>query len=387
MNIIHVTQYFHPDKGYQENNLSAEQVKLGHKVAIVCSDDLSLWAKTETEKQVLLNSDLVFSKTFNVKIIRVKKFMKISDRIFSFGIGSIIRTENPDLLFLHGIALPFTFISLFSIRKIKAKKIKIIIDDHMVNAGSFNNYSKLFYKLFKPILRISLKLSSVDVTKWVAVSKETKTFMRKNYGIKEKIELIPLGYNGANCYYDEFGKEEWRKQNELPLEKDYILYIGKCDKYKNPIDLLEPFSLYNLRKVNSVLLIVGEMNLVYGNKFKERVMELGINDKVFIRPPIKNEDMRKVFSLAYMAIWPHGSSMAMLEAMSCNCPVIAPEIDVNIERLSGSRGLMFKDLGSDLINKMLLIDELRDTLVQNASDWVNEYEWKSLNTKFLEGLN
>ena len=59
MKIVHVTQYFHSEKGYQENSLAIEQIKLGNHVTIICSDDLSLWASNEGEKNCLLAKDKI----------------------------------------------------------------------------------------------------------------------------------------------------------------------------------------------------------------------------------------------------------------------------------------------------------------------------------------
>lgn len=384
--IVHVTQYFHSEKGYQENNLAMEQIKLGYQVTIICTDDLSLWAASNDDKEIILIKDKVFSDRTKIKIIRLRKFYKISGRVFCFGLYKKIKEEKPQILFLHGVSLPMTIVSLLSINKKHNQNIKIIIDDHMVADGSFNKYSTPLYQIFRPVFQVILKFSNANISKWVAVSHETKEFMLKNYGLKNEIEVIPLGFNGNTCYYDPSGAEEWRIANDLPANYKYVLYIGKCDNFKKPMDLLLPFKKFSELNENFALVIVGEISPEYSLILNQKITSLGISDKVYIRPPVKNMDIRKVFSFAYMAIWPRGSSMAMLEAMVCKCPVIAPEIDVNIERLDNKRGLLFKNIDNDLLVQMLKIPKLRIEIVENASKWVEQYKWENINKDFLVNI-
>jgi glycosyltransferase involved in cell wall biosynthesis len=386
MKIVHVTQYFHPEKGYQENSLALEQVNSGHNVTIICSDDVTLWAASKTEKRAIFRKEKLFMNKTGIKVARVRKIMKVTGRIFTAGLIKRIRREKPDILFLHGVSLPFTLVGLFAYKKQTLCRPKIIIDDHMVNAGSFNSHSSLLYKFFIPCFRLLLNLSKADISKWVAVSSETKDFMIKNYGIKSNIEVIPLGYNEKTCYYDSVAAENWRKESELPAGYNFILYIGKCDNFKNPIDLLPAFKRFAEKNADFALLIVGEVNPQYKISLIEKAHSLNISDKIFLRPPVNNSEIKSVLSLAYMVIWPHGSSMTMLEAMACNCPVIASAIDVNIERLGENRGLMFKNLDDDLFDQMMEVANKRSELISNASKWVSQFSWQSINKEFLKDL-
>jgi glycosyltransferase involved in cell wall biosynthesis len=386
MKIVHVTQYFHPDKGYQENSLALEQIKLGHKVTIICSDDLTLWASDDNRKAAILNKEETFSLTTGIKILRLKTLVKLSGRIFVKGLKKKISEEDPDILILHGVFLPSTLLSLLSLDK-GSGNVKVIIDDHMVNAGSFNSYSSVLYKIFRPGFHFLLRKSKTKVSKWVAVSAETKDFMINSYGITDKIDLIPLGYNEKTCFYDPVAAENWRLESDLPSTYKYVLYIGKCDEYKNPIDLFASFKKFQERHSDFALLIVGEVSESYRASIIQRAASLEISDKVFIKPPVKNLEINKVLSLARMVIWPHGSSMTMLEAMACNCPVIASEIEVNKERLSDGRGLMFKNLGNDLFTQMDTLEQKREDIILNAKKWVSQFTWESINRQFLKDLD
>lgn len=383
MKILHITQFFHPSKGYQENSLSLEQRKDNHEVSIISSDDLHYWATKEEDVKKILRQDQEITENYKIKIIRIRKKKLVSGRIIPEGFYNLFKNEDPDIVFLHGVSTIMSMFALFYIKKIKNKKIKVIIDDHMVDAGSFNKFSTIFYAVFKVFYKIYLTILNVKIDKWVGVSNETVSFMRKNYGIKENIEMIPLGFNSDNCFKDEEGGKEWLTSNGL-REGKYILYIGKCDEFKKPIDLLDPFAKFQQKHSDYSLLIVGEGTDDYFNTINQKVIELGIKN-VYIKPSVKNVDIRKVFSIASFTIWPHGSSMSMLEAMVCGCPVIAGDLDVNKERLNENRGLLFrKNNFTDLYEKMLLVESEREHIVKNAEIWIKDYKWNNINKTFLK---
>lgn len=379
MKIIHVTQFFHPSRGYQENHLAILQSKEGHQVTIVCTDDLSLW---KVSKEEMIELDKVFSRKYNIKIIRLKKTLEFSTRIFVSGLNKTLDKNIPDLLIIHAVSLPM---SLQAMKWGAKRNIKMIVDDHMVEAGSFNKLAKYFYMFYRMLFPLYLNFFDIKVEKWIAVSKETKEFMIKNYGITDNIEIIPLGYDDNMVYKDINGGKQWLKENNLPTEDSlYILYIGKFDYMKNPIDLLEPFSVFVKKNSDYKLLMVGDSSKEYINEMQSKIEKLDLKNKVFIRKSVPNNQIRKVFSMVQMAIWPHGSSMAMLEAMACECPVIAPDIRVNQERLSEGRGALYIENDNlDLITKMEYTLKNREEIIKKAKQWVSHYSWRKLACDFI----
>jgi len=378
MNIVHVTQFFHPERGYQENHLSILQSKENHKVTIICTDDLSLWG---VDYYTMKQLDQEFTDKYNITIIRLHKIFEFSTRIFVKGIFQTLDLLKPDLLTIHAVSLPM---SLSAMKWGSKNNIRMIVDDHMVEAGSFNNFSQNFYIVFKKLFPLYLKIFNIQINKWIAVSGETKDFMKKNYAINDEIEIVPLGFDDSTVFYDEKGGKQWLSDNKLPLDNPYILYIGKLDNMKNPIDLLEPFKIFHKKHPNFKLLMVGDPSEEYAKNLNDEIEKLRLKEIVLLVKSIPNNQMRKVFSIASMTIWPHGSSMAMLEAMACNCPVIAPNITVNKERLANYRGAMFiENNNNDLVLKMDYVLQNKTKLTLNAKKWVDCFAWSKLMDRFL----
>lgn len=377
MKVLHITQFFHPERGYQENFFAIYNRKRGYNTFILTSNNLKAWGNKYNDISWQEKADHEFQNQHDVTIIRCKQYFEYSKRLFLKGVLINLRKVDPDVVFIHGISLPLSLISMYWASK---NRKKIIVDDHMVYAGVFNKYSSLFHSVFKVVFPLYLKIFNIKVNKWIGVCTECIVFMRNEFGIKDEIELIPLGYDHQNFYYDPEGANSWRKENNLPSNTNFFLYIGKIDEYKNPVEILEPFSKF-LKTTNNKysLLFVGDASTEYLNVLEEEIKKFNLTENVFVRESVKNKEMRFVFSLSTLVIWPNGSSMAMIEAMACKCPVIASKMDVNIERLSEGRGVVFeKESKDDLVRAINEAITSRNELIENSYKWVKSMSWDKL---------
>lgn len=383
MKIVHITQFFHPERGYQENFLAKHNVKRGLDTYIISSTDLSAWGEVTNSIEWQTIADKEFSQKYGVTIFRLRVLFQYSKRLFMVGLRKKLSQINPDIVFIHGVSLPFVFTALNWSKK--NNKI-IIVDDHMVPAGVKNRYSGLFHKLFRPLFNGYLKLLKIHVDRWIGVAEEAAEFMRIQFGIKDEVVVIPLGYDEDEVYYDERGSELWKQKKEL-TGKRIVLYIGKIDENKNPMDIVKPFSQYQDLNPEYVLVFVGDANARYREKLEAEIERHNVRELTYILPAVKNSEMRFVFSAASMAIWPHGSSMAMIEAMACHCPVIASDHDVNRERLGQGRGVLIEENSSDsLFRSMSAVEEDRESIIKNAKEWVSNYSWNHIEQQTMQGL-
>lgn len=378
LKIGHITQFFHPEKGYQENNLAIIQSSKGNDVTLFCVKNLIKWGVESSTIKIL---DERYMKLHNVNIIRLNYLFSYSSRFFTLGLSKQLDKVDPDILFIHGVYLPMSLIAM----KWGAKnRKKIIVDDHMVQAGSKNKISRIFYSVFRPVFNWYLVHNRIKPI-WVAVSLETKNFMTKNYGIKEEISIIPLGFNFNTVFYDRIGALDWLKINSLSISKKYILYIGKIDFNKDPGFIIKVFKSFVSKHIDYELLFVGELDKAYSKSFLNEIEKENLSQVVKILPHVPNDKIRYVFSAVEMTIWPYGSSMAMLEAMACKCPVIASNMLVNNERLSEGRGLLFEGGNAlDLLRKMEYVIENRAEITNLAYNWVNQFSWVMIEKKFNE---
>lgn len=378
--ILHITQFFHPQRGYQENFLSKNDVKSGGKAYVIASSDLIPWSISDQNQ--ISDMDKAFFAESGVEIIRMPHLFSISRRYFFYGLKDVFMRLSPTHVVIHGVSLPMSIYAMiwFSLNS----SAKIIVDDHMVAAGSKNKFASPFYFFFKVTFGLFLSWTKLRIYKWIAVSEETREFMKRNYNIKQDISVVPLGYDETSVFYDNEGGEGVRDLINLGSDCKVIGYVGKINKNKSPSDMLEAVSRILSLDDNVRFLLVGDVDKNYISTLKNDVKKYGLVEKVIYMPSVENKDIRNIFSCLDVTVWPNGSSMAMLEAMACRCPVVAQDIKVNRERLGEGRGFLFnRNENGDLEEKILAAMKASPQVLNAAEDWVKNYSWASLHKDFM----
>ncbi|MFM6278275.1 MAG: glycosyltransferase, partial [Dolichospermum sp.] len=127
---------------------------------------------------------------------------------------------------------------------------------------------------------------------------------------------IPLGYDP--CHFQFLN---------LPT-KNYFLYIGRQDPYKNLQRLITAFSALPNRN-NYELWLVGPSDKRYTPLLEKQVKELEINHLVkFLNYVPYNElpiIINQAIALVFPTLW-EGFGLPVLEAMACGTPVITSNI-------------------------------------------------------------
>lgn len=379
MKLVHITQYFHPLKGYQENQFAYYHKQRFDEVYIITSKYTKIWGSIAENQMTIWDKE--YEIMTGVKVLRLKTlFTSISGRIIYFGLFDVLNTISPDYVYVHSISAPATIVASYWINKIRStKKIYSIIDDHMVFIATRNRLSSFLYRLLS-LLFFRCYYKAYD--KWIAVSAETKDFIVNKFNKKlfDKIEIIPLGVDLDKFQYNSLARNELRKKLNIAEKTKLLVYTGKRDNLKNPIVILHVLKLLINANLDYKLLLVGENVNGYDSGISNYIKENSeVDGRVIILEPFKNDILYSVYSAADCAIWPNQSSMSMLEAMACKCPVIASNITVNIERLGDGRGVIFKrGSKNDLFDSILKIEDKRELIVENAFSWIQNYGWKKL---------
>lgn len=382
MRIVHITQYFHPEKGYQENQFAKHHKKSGNDVYLITSSYNKIWGTFSIEEINKLDNEF-FDKT-GVKVIRLKTFpARFSNRVFTFNLKRTLTSLSPDFVYVHSISAPHTIIAAKWLKKErKRKKIRAVVDDHMVFVASENPLSNLFYRLYCSLFFDLLKTA---FDKCIAVSDETRDFLLSKFGAKIEplLEIIPLGVDLKVFRFNELARKDYRKQLDISETCKLIVYTGKRDKFKNPIILAKVLVRLLKTSKDYKLVFIGENVNSYDSCINKIIVEHKLQSKILLLPPVKNEDLVKVYSGADFAVWPNGSSMSMLEAMACKCIVIAPKMKVNYERLGDGRGILF-NAGSEesLFDSINNLEESKDQIAM-AYSWVLQNDWEILAEKSI----
>lgn len=181
-------------------------------------------------------------------------------------------------------------------------------------------------------------------------------------------ELAPVGLDIEVIPQIDDSKLELRNMLGLPINKTIILYVGRMDEYKRP---LEAINLIEELNDNYYLIMIGEGSLYYN--IKDEILKKNIANRVIQIRQIPNKDIHKYYiSSDYLLNFNSKEifGMSILEAMYQGCTVLAYHAsgpDYIIE--NGISGYLCNDITEmkHIIesNTMLNKEKIKSRIVEN----------------------
>lgn len=159
--------------------------------------------------------------------------------------------------------------------------------------------------------------------KIIAISNNNKQKLNKIYDkYKDKIVMMPNGYNPELFYREKYSKEELLKFFSINKKYDNIIcFAGRLVLNKGVDILLNSAKIYE--RDNVLTLIVGDGSEYASlNLLKEK---LGLKNVVFVGNQ-NAEVLRKIYSVSDICVVPsreEAFGLVALEAIACGTPVIA----------------------------------------------------------------
>ncbi|MFA6423643.1 MAG: glycosyltransferase family 1 protein [Patescibacteria group bacterium] len=200
---------------------------------------------------------------------------------------------------------------------------------------------KYYPELYTPFERFyhnwCMNFSAKWAKKIIAISNFTKSDLIKNYPKIDanKISVIYHGYD-KNLYR----KLKPGEQETPPIAEKYFFFIGRIEKKKNIVNLIEAFKLLSKEKdFNHKLVLAGSLGYGY-DEIKEKIdnLPLKVKESIVELGYVKLEEVPRWLRNAEAFVFPsnfEGFGMPIIEAMACGTPVIAsnttsiPEVAAN----------------------------------------------------------
>jgi len=337
--ILYVTHRFHPHTGGVERHV----YELSRRVA----------KKAEV---AVLTADLKpglseFEEMDGVRVFRFPSISPGNAYYFCPQMYRVIKNSNCGIIHAHNYhALP-AYIAF----KARNRRIPFILTPHYHGKGSSRTRNTLF-KLYDITARKAIKESDV----LVCVSEHEKREIAHRYGVNPVV--IP---NGIDI-------EQIRKIDADCKSGDYVLYVGRLEKYKNVHVLIEAAKLGNFTLVIAGTGSYEEKLKRLARSYKLRVKFLGYVDE---KEKIRLMKCCKVFA-NLSSIEAFG--ITALEALACGKPVI-------INRNSGlSELLKFKNVyginpvPEEFVNVLGRIEPEKIKLRE-----LRKYDWESIAREHL----
>ncbi len=262
-----------------------------------------------------------------------------------------------------------TYYSPYFLKLLQDKPFVVTVHD-MIH----EKYPQYFRFDFGRIARNKKKLITA-ATKIIAVSENTKRDICNFYAIPpEKIHVIYHGNSLISDSNTSFATDT--------LPQTYILFVGARNGYKN-------FAFF-IESVSEILRTNKEMNVVVAgghlaSHFSKREMKLfkmlGIQNQVHSYS-VNDTQLAFLYAHAQCFVFPtlyEGFGIPILEAFSCECPVVASSTS-SLPEVGGDAALYFDPTDTkDLIEKItwVLSDEKkREEMREKGKEQLKKFSWE-----------
>jgi glycosyltransferase involved in cell wall biosynthesis len=205
----------------------------------------------------------------------------------------------------------------------------------------------------------------------IAISKNTKKDIVRFFGIDEdKIKVIYLASSCKPNVCDE--------SLNLSLPENYVFFIGKRNGYKNFDLFVESMAL--IMKKDSSLNIVCAGGGVFTKAEKEKFRDFDIESRIshfFGGDNLIQHLYSKALAFVFPSLY-EGFGIPILEAFSCNCPVICSRTS-SLPEIAKDSAIYFnpedKTEMRNSIEEVLYDKTLRERLVELGVERLKDFSW------------
>jgi glycosyltransferase involved in cell wall biosynthesis len=367
--------------GFDAKRAFENSTGLGHYSRTLITD-LANFSKENNYWLFTPKKTKLFSPTqANITIVTPEKYLhkKLKAVWRSNWIKQDIKTNDIDIY--HGLSHEIPV-------NIQHTKVKTIVTIHDL---IFEKYLEQFSAIDRLIYRKKFTNACKNANAIIAISEQTKQDIIELYKIAP--EKIKVCYQSCNDIfrYEVSDNEKEKIRTTYNLPQQYFLSVGSIIERKNLLNLVKAMAA-NKEKLDIPLIVIGGGKGHYYKEIKQFIAQNGLEKIVIFlneNEAIKNTkgfrtsaDFPAIYQMATAMLYPsfyEGFGIPVLEALSCNLPVITSNVSCLPE--TGGKAALYVNPNSvdEIANAMLQITSttLRQELRQFNAAHLLQFENKT----------
>lgn len=233
--------------------------------------------------------------------------------------------------------------------------------------------TRTYYQYYMP--RFAKKAARI-----ATVSEFSKQDIIRQYGVSaDKVDVV---YNGAKEVYQPISKDAASSVRvKIANGENYFVYVGSIHPRKNVGRLLQAYDKFKATTGSKMKLVIvgrkawdyGDVDAAYNNmQHKGEVIFTG-----HVPPAELGQIVAAAYAMVYVSLF-EGFGIPIIEAMSCNVPVITSNI-TSMPEAAGDAALLVNPHSveeiADAMQKLATDDNLRNELIQKGKQQVKKFSW------------
>ncbi|MCL5292009.1 MAG: glycosyltransferase family 4 protein [Actinobacteria bacterium] len=236
------------------------------------------------------------------------------------------------------------------------------------------------------------KSACLEATRVITISEYSRQCLLDRYQLAaDKVHAIPLAVD-VGFFNSPRNPRSTDIREKYQISGDYAFYPANLWRHKNHATLLKAFGIFRRRHPGRLRLVFSGFQHGKEDELNELVRELDLEVDVKILGHVPLEDLPGLYRGASFLVFPslfEGFGFPLIEAMACDCPIVASDV-TSIPEVTGDAALLFNPYDPEDIaqamHRVLTETGLSRSLVERGRKRLRLFSWDKVSSQTLEVL-